>query len=44
MNSIDKVLEEYFSSRTSEFWNKDLKSLPERWKSIVENEGKYILD
>lgn len=38
MNSIDTVkmvLEEYFSSRTREFWKRGLQSQPEKWKKIT---------
>lgn len=47
MNVVDKIrteLAEYFWSRTIEFWKSGLVSLPDRWMTIVENEGEYTLD
>lgn len=41
---IRRVQNEYFSQQTSEFCKRGIESLPERWKSIIENEGKYILN
>lgn len=46
MNYVDevkRVQEEYFSLGTSEFWKREIGSLPNIWKIIVENGGNYIV-
>lgn len=39
---IKKWVDEWIASLTNDLFSQDIHSLPEQWKIIVENEGKYF--
>lgn len=41
---LQKWLEEFFSSKTSEFFKRGIQKLPGRWEEVIESGGQYIID
>lgn len=41
---IKNDIDSYISSKSEKFFSSGIKKLPDRWKTIVENDGQYILD
>ena len=35
-------LEQFFAQKNKEFWEDGIIKLPERWKKIIEQNGKYF--
>lgn len=46
MDTVDEVktvLNEFFESRSKDFYKRGIENLPVRWKHIVQNEGSYFI-
>ena len=43
VNEVKNGLEEYFKSKSREFWKNGIMRLPERWQKVVEEKGSYII-
>ena len=41
---LERDLETFFQSLPADFWARGIRSLPERWRHVVDNDGAYILD
>ena len=41
-DGVKMAVEEYFASKNEDFFSRGLDKLPERWQTIITNEGKYI--
>jgi len=37
-------LDEFFESKTGDFYQRDIENLVERWEEVVNNKGEYIID
>ena len=37
-------LNNFIVSKPHDFWMKGIKTLPERWQKVIDNEGDYLLD
>ena len=42
--ALQEDLEQFFESQPRDFWEKGIHSLPERWQTVVEQDGTYVLD
>lgn len=41
---VQMAVEDYFASKREDFFSRGLDKLPERWQTVLTNEGNYILD
>ena len=42
VSEIKTHLDEYFASKSQQFWKEGIMRLPERWKKVIEQNGSYI--
>lgn len=42
VSEIKAHLQDYFLSKTQQFWKKGIMRLPERWKNVIEQKGSYV--
>jgi hypothetical protein len=38
------TLDEFFTAKPADFFKRGIGNLPERWKTVVNNGGEYIID
>lgn len=43
VKEVENFLNSYFSSKTSNFFKRGIEKLPERWQTVLNNNGDYIL-
>jgi len=44
LEDCKKHLEEFFAYKTRKFWKDGIFKLPEKWRKVVEKNGKYIIE
>ena len=44
LESLKNGVSSFFESKPRSFYDRGIRLLPERWKKIIENDGKYIID
>lgn len=43
VNEVENFLNSHFSSKPSSFYKKGIEKLPERWQTVINSNGEYIL-
>ena len=43
-NEVKTVLDQFFATKTKEFYEKGIMILPEKWQKVIDNNGHYIVD
>ena len=43
-NSVQCILDEFFHSKSKDFYKKGIEELVTKWETVTENKDKYIID